>query len=314
MTPRKPAVCLFLAALALLPVPLSAIANDLRLPPQARQLADRVSPLDSYALPVAPFDAGAVPVLVFEGWTERQSWRLDGAVATTLQVLAPLRDQINAVGFDIVLDCNEQACGGFDFRFAIEVIPAPDMHVNLRDYRFLAAMRGENEALSLLVSRAGNAVYVQVIHSAPPDDDPLTVAPLGTPDPQAGIQQPAGLAATLQQYGHVVLDDLVFETGAAKLGPGPFASLEQLAAVLTANPGYNIALVGHTDSVGSLADNISLSKRRAGSVRDRMTGQYGITPARIAAEGMGYLAPVASNLTPKGREANRRVEAILLSQ
>ena len=40
---------------------------------------------------------------------------------------------------------------------------------------------------------------------------------------------------------------------------------------------------------------------------------YGIDPARVQAEGMGYLAPIASNLSPAGREANRRVEAILLS-
>ena len=28
---------------------------------------------------------------------------------------------------------------------------------------------------------------------------------------------------------------------------------------------------------------------------------------------MGYLAPIAPNLTPEGREANRRVEAVLIS-
>jgi len=35
--------------------------------------------------------------------------------------------------------------------------------------------------------------------------------------------------------------------------------------------------------------------------------------AQMEAEGMGYLSPVVSNLTDKGRETNRRVEVVLLS-
>ena len=38
----------------------------------------------------------------------------------------------------------------------------------------------------------------------------------------------------------------------------------------------------------------------------------GVPGARISSDGVGYLAPVASNLTDAGREANRRVEAMLL--
>jgi len=306
---RRFATCFVLATLAPLPAP----ANDLNLPARARLLGDRVSPLDSYALPVGPF-AGTVPARDFEGRVERQSWRLDGAGATTLQVLAPLQDQISAAGYEILYECRDQDCGGFDFRFGVEIIPAPDMHVNIRDYRFLGAVRGENEALSLLVSRAGNAVYVQAIHVSPQGNGGQVVAPAQGAGPDLPPARPGGLAEILQTEGHVVLADLVFETGAARLGEGPFASLQQLADFLKSHPDDRIALVGHTDSVGLLANNISLSKRRAGSVRARMTDHYGIAPERVEAEGMGYLAPVASNLTNEGREENRRVEAILLSR
>ena len=48
-------------------------------------------------------------------------------------------------------------------------------------------------------------------------------------------------------------------------------------------------------------------------MRQRLIDRYQIDPARLEGEGMGYLAPVGSNLTPEGREANRRVEAVLLS-
>jgi OOP family OmpA-OmpF porin len=73
-----------------------------------------------------------------------------------------------------------------------------------------------------------------------------------------------------------------------------------------------VALVGHTDATGSLDANIALSRKRAASVKDRLVRAYGIAVSRLDAEGMGYLAPIASNLTQAGRDANRRVEAVLL--
>ena len=292
--------------------PVPGVAGDLTLPPGARLQGDRVNPLDSYALPLGPYADGKVATRDLEGRIARQSWRLDGATASTLQILAPLRDQLVSDGFEIVLDCRDLACGGFDFRFAIEVIPSPDMHVNIRDYRFVSATRGADEALSLLISRTGNAVYVQMVHVSPPDDAGLQITPQARPDEPESPRQVAGIAGPLTTLGHVALNDLVFDTGAAALGAGPFATLQQLAGFLVENPGYRIALVGHTDNVGSLDNNISLSKRRAGAVRARLIEKHGIDPARIDAEGNGYLAPVASNLSPQGRKANRRVEVILL--
>ena len=98
------------------------------------------------------------------------------------------------------------------------------------------------------------------------------------------------------------------------LGEGPFPSLDQLASFLNSRPSVRIALVGHTDSVGSLDGNIALSRKRAQSVRRRLVDKFKIDPSRLEAQGMGYLAPVASNLAEAGRDANRRVEAILLSE
>ncbi len=301
---------------------LPAQAEQLILPGGARQMSTRVIPQDSYALPLGVFDTGNIPARIIEGRVERLSWQLGGGEATSLQILTPLRDQLTAFGYEILFECRDVDCGGFEFRFGIDVIPAPDMHVNLRDYRFLSAGRGDDEAVSLMISRLGDVTYIQMIHVAPggaepisPVTDTTTPAIPDTPTGQGAAPiQDNQLAQTLQTSGHVVLNDLIFETGASRLGDGPFASLQQLAAFLTDNPSHRIALVGHTDSVGSLSGNISLSKRRAGSVRERMVSKYNIKSGRIEAEGMGYLAPVASNLTQEGRDENRRVEAILLSQ
>ena len=80
-----------------------------------------------------------------------------------------------------------------------------------------------------------------------------------------------------------------------------------------ANPTITVAIVGHTDAVGSLAGNTALSKRRAESVRARLIEDYGVDPEQLQADGVGYLAPIASNLTDAGRAANRRVDVILLT-
>jgi len=71
--------------------------------------------------------------------------------------------------------------------------------------------------------------------------------------------------------------------------------------------------VGHTDAEGSLDGNIALSRRRAASVLERLVTAYQVDRRQMEAQGMGYLAPIASNLTEEGREANRRVEVIVTS-
>ena len=59
--------------------------------------------------------------------------------------------------------------------------------------------------------------------------------------------------------------------------------------------------------------NRELSKQRAKAVRAMFLSQFpGVAPERVASEGLGYFAPVASNATPEGREMNRRVEVILV--
>lgn len=291
------------------PATLAAAGPELPLPAGARMLSDRVNPFDSYRLPTGVFAADALPSRRLEGQVTRRSWLLASDALTTLQILVPLRDALKNDGFDVLFQCEDRICGGFDFRFAIEVIPAPDMHVNIRDFRFLSATRGGEEAVSLLVSRGRNAVHIQMIHV----DRALGLVPQ-TPAPETGpMPDPAGaFLAALTRDGHIVLGDLDFGSGAAALSPGRYASLERLAAYLAATPDVTLALVGHTDSVGALDQNIALSKRRAQSVRARLIETHGVDPARLEAEGMGYLAPVASNLTAAGREANRRVEAVLL--
>lgn len=296
-----------IAAAAFLPGMLNAA--ELTLPAGAAAVSERAMALGVYQLPIAPEDADKVPSERFEGRITRRTWRVDGQ-STVLQILAPLRDQLEEQGYEVRLDCAARDCGGFGFRFGIEVVPAPDMMVDISRYHFLSAVRRQ-QAVSVLVSRAGEAAFVQVISVGPPD----AAAEAEKPPVQAESDpvRPVELAKVLEVRGHAVLTDLVFESGSTRLREGQYDSLKELAGYLAANPQYRLLLVGHTDTVGSQSQNAGISERRARSVRDRLIEAYEADGGRIDVAGAGFLAPIASNLIPEGREANRRVEAVLLA-
>jgi len=312
-------VAISACALLLVCLAQGAVAQVLRLPSHARTITENTIFPDSYALPIGPIADGELPNRIVEGRVTRRTWRIPTQGITTLQLLAPLRQQLDETGYDVLFECNTRTCGGFDFRFGTEVLPPPDMYVNLADFRFLSAANGDQSYIGLLVSRTENSGFVQLIHVTPGQSQPGSMAP---PDPETGVKNPAeqqptpaplSVARAFAQKGHVVLSDLTFETGSSDLGQGDFPTLTALADFLAADPGRRILLVGHTDTVGALDRNIALSRARAASVQERMVTLYNIDRAQISAEGAGYLAPRASNATKAGRDANRRVEAVLLN-
>ncbi len=271
-------------------------------------------------LPVGPWDGETVPVRALEGVVDRRAYRLDAGGRTLTEVAAPLRDQLVAAGFEVLLDCEARACGGFDFRFRTEVLPEPGMHVDLAEFRFVAAARA-GEAMGLLVSRSAGAAFVQVIRvagtalpppveGAPPEASPPEAPASVAPPPAPSAADPAGLVARLDAGLPVALDDLVFASGAAALEAGDYASLAALAGWLRADPARRILLVGHTDASGGLEANIALAKRRAEAVRQVLMMRHDVPPAQVSAEGAGPLAPRATNATEEGRRKNRRVEAV----
>ncbi|EPX87529.1 Outer membrane protein [Rubellimicrobium thermophilum DSM 16684] len=303
----------FLALLLLGAVPAAAQMPD---PPSgATLLLDETLGLAEHALAEAPWSEEGVPLRRLEGEVEQRSWEIPGD-DTTLALLAPLRASLIEAGWDVLLDCAAAACGGFDFRMAIEVLPPPAMIVDLADFRYLSAIRG-SEGLSLLVSRSGGRGFVQAIHvdanreeaEAPSRSTP---SPAPAPTPALAVSDRRTLAARLDAEGHAMLEGLHFAPGSADLDSGGERALAALADWLAEDPARRVAIVGHTDATGPLEANIALSRARARAVADRLVRDYGVASTRLEAHGMGWLAPVASNLTPEGRAANRRVEAVPL--
>jgi len=321
MTALRP-LLVFVAALCLS----APVGNALELifPVGAEITTERSSAFDTFQAPIGPFDGVSVPKLDVEGAILRRAWRISERDLTPVQIMVPLREQLEVQGFDIALECAAKDCGGFDFRFDIEVLPGPNMFVDLSRYRYLTAFRGDREdpeeAMGILVSITTEAAYLQVIE-ARAEHLPVPVAAVPAsngPGPffqeADAVAEAADLGEDLILSGRVILHGLEFASGTADLSEGSYPSLDGLARFLSERPDVRIALVGHTDTVGGLEPNIALSRARAASVRSMLVENYGVAVGRIDAEGMGYLAPIASNLTEEGRDRNRRVEAVLLTE
>ena len=101
--------------------------------------------------------------------------------------------------------------------------------------------------------------------------------------------------------------DIGFEPLSNKVAETSKLKIEQFARFLKENPLYNVIIVGHTDNVGTMEENLKLSQERAQSVKETLL-TYGIDEARVNAVGTGETQPIADNSTPEGRLKNRRTE------
>lgn len=104
--------------------------------------------------------------------------------------------------------------------------------------------------------------------------------------------------------------NVLFASAKSALLPGAQNSLEQVAEALKSNEESKILIEGHTDSKGSEASNMALSRSRAESVQAYLASR-GIPMDRMSAIGIGPSRPVADNTSPEGRANNRRVEIIV---
>lgn len=105
--------------------------------------------------------------------------------------------------------------------------------------------------------------------------------------------------------------DILFDTGSAEVKLEAAATLEDVAAVIRANPQAAVSVEGHTDSQGDEKYNLALSEQRAKAVKGWLVEKGGIEAARLSTRGWGESRPIAANDTAEGRRKNRRVEVKL---
>lgn len=113
------------------------------------------------------------------------------------------------------------------------------------------------------------------------------------------------------------LDGVHFKFDSAELTRNAREILLETVRVLKDSPGFRVKVAGHTDSIGSAAYNLRLSKARADSVKAFLV-RHGIQASRLETRGYGETRPIAPNNkpdgsdNPEGRAKNRRVMLVVL--
>ena len=147
------------------------------------------------------------------------------------------------------------------------------------------------------IGKFGSFARVRVVETRPMEAGLVTV------DADAMKQD-------MERTGRVAIYGITFDTDSAVIKPDSNATLDEMAKLLKGSAGMSVFVVGHTDSTGSFDHNLELSRRRAAAVVKALA-QRGIGETRLAAHGVGPLAPVDTNRTDEGRGRNRRVEMVL---
>lgn len=118
------------------------------------------------------------------------------------------------------------------------------------------------------------------------------------------------IAAHPEKSKPIVLRNVFFDTGSAKLREESYVELEKLKSLLQEHPNLSIQINGHTDDVGSEIDNQRLSENRSKAVYAFLVEQ-GIAQQRLSYKGYGESMPIEENQSDEGRQKNRRTEFVI---
>jgi outer membrane protein OmpA-like peptidoglycan-associated protein len=172
-------------------------------------------------------------------------------------------------------------------------------------------MENEQSSLTGRVGSAGQLTEINSLFSSMPDGYNGTVnvnaaGETAAPAPAPQIQS--------QDVCQALFDDLKgdqkinFAYGRGEIrDPASLELMKKLANAAGQCASFRLAVEGHTDADGSEAYNLELSRQRAEAVVARLV-EFGVDPQNITGGGYGESRPIASNDTPQGMAANRRIE------
>jgi len=279
---------------------------------------------EDFGLPIGvdSTSTAAAPAIRYEQVPGKRARLLYVAPAqrSTLEVFTNYRQALERAGFRILFSCGPPDCGrgrlvrtlypvdralrqsgqASEFAFSIP-----------QDERYISAVLVRPSLpsvyVSLYMAREGNSALSRIFERAVILQD--VIEPTRMETGRVTVDA-AAMGKALTDVGRVALYEIYFDTGNATVKPESDAALGEIAALLKADPQLRLFVVGHTDSVGSFQSNLDLSKRRAAAVVAALTTVYGIAATRLQPEGVGMLAPLASNESEGGRARNRRVELV----
>ena len=229
---------------------------------------------------------------------------------SSLEVFRNYTTELASSGFEVLFECRAADCGRY---FYYRERPIFDRTGTIGD---LFIPEPENQRyVAAKLGRPGEGdvyVFLYVAESTYDDEtyahlDVVEIEPMETN--MVTIDADA-MARDIGQAGRVALYGIFFETGSADITAQSEGALTEIATLLQGNPDMRLHIVGHTDNEGTLEFNMDLSTQRAEAVMEALVTGHGVAAARLMANGVGYLAPVASNRNDEGRARNRRVELV----
>ncbi len=113
------------------------------------------------------------------------------------------------------------------------------------------------------------------------------------------------MATALNRDGRISLQ-INFDTAKSTIRPDSQPIVQQIVAMMKANPALKLSVEGHTDNVGTPQSNKTLSLARSQAVVTAVSNS-GVASSRMTPVGYGQEQPVADNGTEQGRAQNRRV-------
>jgi len=117
------------------------------------------------------------------------------------------------------------------------------------------------------------------------------------------------IVAKTEQYCSIL--DIQFEINQNTVQRESEEKINKVGLFMTKYPRTTAVIEGHTDEVGTAADNMKLSERRAQSVVTYLVDRSKIARSRLKAVGYGDLRPIGDNKTDAGKRLNRRINAVI---
>jgi OOP family OmpA-OmpF porin len=166
----------------------------------------------------------------------------------------------------------------------------------------------EGRVIEGKIEKNGGVTYIHVEAYNDGRNYGVMVVETGTMK-QDVVADAAALSASIAATGKAAVYGIYFDTGKSVVKPESDPSLEEITKLLKQNGSLTLYVVGHTDNVGALDNNLKLSADRADAVAKALIGR-GIAASRLKGAGVGPYCPVASNHTEEGKARNRRVELV----
>jgi len=235
---------------------------------------------------------------------------------STLEILRNYRSALEQAGFETLFSCAGDDCG-FLFHWTLY----HDEKQRLKNSRTSGGAFDIPQDIRYFAAKGiieGAEVHVSVLIAFDAGFGKLSKRPVTLLEVIESEAMETGMVTVnaeaigkgIDADGHFSIYGVYFNTDSAEITPESAPALAEISKLLARRTDLKILVVGHTDNQGGFDHNMDLSRRRAESVVKALTANHGIAANRLTSDGVGYLAPVATNDNDAGRAKNRRVELV----